>query len=118
MRRRLLAWVLACASVSSVGQTPGSSDEMKGERAPQGTSRGGSTPAEGAIRGGSLEPDIRTSPTPRRDVARCKELQGKLRDECLRDLANVPQRDLANVPQRAREPKTGLPDEVKPERRR
>jgi hypothetical protein len=75
-----LALVLACFAEPSLAQTK--------ERAapPLGTARDGSGPAEGAIKGGSLEPDIRMSPAPRRDVKRCKELGGKLREDCLRDL--------------------------------
>jgi hypothetical protein len=54
---------------------------------PPGTSRDESLPAEGAIKGGSIEPDIiSTSPTPQRDINRCKQLTGELQEQCLRDL--------------------------------
>ena len=77
---------LAGAALACAAQTrdPGERGSL-----PVGTARDGSAPAEGAIMGGSLEPDIRTSPAPKRDVERCKELTPKLREECLRDL-NTP----------------------------
>lgn len=82
----VIGW-FACVAAPANAQAPGSPDELKGQRTPPpGIARDGSAPAEGAIKGGSLERDIRSSPEPRRDIARCKELQGKLREECLRDL--------------------------------
>ena len=84
--RFCVAFLLAGVTGFSLAQVPGSPDDLKSHRPPQGTARDGSAPAEGAIKGGSLEPDIRTSLEPRRDIARCKELHGKLREECLRDL--------------------------------
>jgi hypothetical protein len=47
---------------------------------------GGSRPADGALKGGSIDGDVSTSPTPRAEVQRCRELLGKLREQCLRDL--------------------------------
>jgi hypothetical protein len=86
MGRFPAALLLAGMTALSLAQAPGSPD-LKGQRTPPpGTARDGSAPAEGAIKGGSLEPDIRSSPAPKRDVKRCKELAGKLREECLRDL--------------------------------
>lgn len=53
---------------------------------PPGLSRDGSGPADGAIKGGSIQPDLGNSPAPARDVARCEQLAGPLRAQCLRDL--------------------------------
>ncbi len=56
---------------------------------PPGTASDGSRPADGAIKGGTILPGERggmpdNAPTPERRVARCNELSGTLRDECLR----------------------------------
>ncbi len=56
---------------------------------PPGTAADGSKPADGAIKGGAILPGERAgvpeaAPTPERRVARCNELSGSLRDECLR----------------------------------
>jgi hypothetical protein len=56
---------------------------------PPGTSSDGSRPADGAIKGGTILPGERggvpdNAPTPERRVARCNELSGTLRDDCLR----------------------------------
>ena len=73
---------LALAGALSVCAAQGTGEGRERERGsvPSGTERSGSGPADGAIIGGSLEPE------PGRDVKRCKELGGKLREECLRDL--------------------------------
>jgi len=46
-------------------------------------SRDESRPANGAIQGGSIERDIGTSPAPQRDINRCKQLTGELREQRL-----------------------------------
>lgn len=58
---------------------------------PPGTSADGSRPADGAIKGGSIVPGERggtpessTAATPERRIAKCNELSGVLRDDCLR----------------------------------
>ena len=56
---------------------------------PPGTASDGSRPAEGAIKGGTILPGERggtpdNAPTPERRGARCNELSGTLRDDCLR----------------------------------
>jgi hypothetical protein len=56
---------------------------------PPGTSSDGSRPADGAIKGGTILPGERggvpdSAATPERRVARCNELSGTLRDDCLR----------------------------------
>ena len=84
MSRIAITAVFASVMTLALGQAPSSPDELKAQR--PGAARDGSGPAEGAIKGGSLEPDIRESPAPQRDVERCKELSDKLREDCLRDL--------------------------------
>jgi hypothetical protein len=56
---------------------------------PPGTAADGSRPSDGAIKGGSILPGERggvpeNSATPEQRIARCNELSGSLRDECLR----------------------------------
>ena len=56
---------------------------------PPGTATDGSRPADGAIQGGTILPGERAgvpenAPSPERRVARCNELSGTLRDDCLR----------------------------------
>jgi hypothetical protein len=82
--RLLAAMALASAMTISSAQTAGDA-ERRGS-IPPGTSRDESRPAEGAIRGGSIEPDIGSSSTPQRDINRCRQLTGTLREQCLRDL--------------------------------
>jgi hypothetical protein len=60
---------------------------------PPGTSQDGSRPSEGAIKGGAILPgetagipDARSTRPSEREINRCKDLTGVLRDECLRDL--------------------------------
>jgi hypothetical protein len=58
---------------------------------PPGSAADGSRPADGAIKGGSILPGERggvpqsTERTPEQRVAKCNELSGVLRDQCLRD---------------------------------
>lgn len=58
---------------------------------PPGTAPDGSRPADGAIQGGSILPGERdgvpesTDRIPEQRVAKCNELSGLLRDQCLRD---------------------------------
>ena len=78
------AMTFAGASAVSFAQNAG---EAEGRGSiPLGESRSESSPAEGAIKGGSIESDIGTSRTPERDIARCNQLTGELREQCLRDL--------------------------------
>ena len=75
--------VLGATISASFGQT--GEGEKRGS-IPLGTSQDGSGPSDGALKGGSLKPDTGTSKEPLRDVNRCKELSGALREECLLDL--------------------------------
>ena len=81
--RGLLATVLAVTTTVSFGQA--GEGEKRGS-IPVGTSADGSGPSDGALKGGSLKRDVDASKEPRRDVNRCKELTGALREECLLDL--------------------------------
>lgn len=65
---------------------------------PPGTSQDGSSAPEGAIKGGSIAPGEaagvpdagKALNTPsERAVARCKDLQGTLREQCLKDAAGA-----------------------------
>jgi hypothetical protein len=60
---------------------------------PPGASQDGSRPSEGAIKGGAIlpgesagVPDATSTRPSEREINRCKQLTGVLRDECLRDL--------------------------------
>jgi hypothetical protein len=84
MHRFILSMLAVALGVTSgVAIAQGS-----GERGstPPGLSRDGSGPADGAIKGGSIQPDLGTNPARPRDVARCQQLAGELRAQCLRDL--------------------------------
>jgi hypothetical protein len=79
--RRFLPLVFALAAGAVHAQERGT--------VPPGTSPDGSRPADGAIKGGTILPGERggvpdNAPTPERRVARCNELSGTLRDDCLR----------------------------------
>jgi hypothetical protein len=53
---------------------------------PPGTSQDGSGAAEGAIKGGSIQPGERSGvPDDTPAAKRCQELSGSLRDQCLKD---------------------------------
>lgn len=80
----LLTFLLAFFSTSMPAQT-----DSRGS-VPPGTAPDGSHPAEGAIQGGSILPGERggmpeNAPTPEQRIAKCNELSGTLRDQCLRD---------------------------------
>ena len=80
----LLSAVLAATTSVTFGQT--GEGEKRGS-IPVGTSRDGSGPSDGALMGGSLKPAMGASKDPLRDVNRCKELSGSLREDCLLDLS-------------------------------
>ena len=79
----LLTAVLGATTSVTFGQV--GEGEKRGS-IPVGTSKDGSGPSDGALIGGTLKPDIGKSKEPLRDVNRCKELIGALREECLLDL--------------------------------
>jgi len=80
--------LLACASLS-LAQERGS--------IPPGTSQDGSGAADGALKGGSIAPgetagvpDEKTLNTPtERALSRCRDLQGTLREQCLKEAAGA-----------------------------
>jgi len=78
--------------VAVLGATIGASFAQTGEgekrgSIPIGTSQDGSGPGDGALKGGSLKPAVGVSKDPQRDVDRCKELSGTLREDCLQDVS-------------------------------
>jgi hypothetical protein len=81
---KILALALSLAvSASALAQTA-----PRGT-VPPGTAGDGSRPSDGAIKGGTILPGERggtpdSAATPERRVARCNELSGTLRDDCLR----------------------------------
>jgi hypothetical protein len=53
---------------------------------PPGTSQDGSGAADGAIKGGSIQPGERSGlPDPSPAAKRCEQLSGTLREQCLKD---------------------------------
>jgi hypothetical protein len=82
VRKLLGALLLAAATCAAFAQTGGS--DSRGNT-PPGTSRDGSGPADGAIKGGTAESES-GSRTPAQDAARCRELAGQLREQCLREV--------------------------------
>jgi hypothetical protein len=83
MTRILALFLLLSAPLAAFAQA-----EPRGT-VPPGTASDGSRPSEGAIKGGTILPGERggmpdQAPTPERRVARCNELSGTLRDDCLR----------------------------------
>jgi hypothetical protein len=62
---------------------------------PPGSAVDGSRPADGAIKGGAILPGERggvpdgNARSPEQRVAKCNELSGLLRDQCLRDLRDA-----------------------------
>jgi len=80
----LAAVVLAATTGATFGQA--GEGEKRGS-IPLGTSQDGSGPSDGALKGGFLKPALGASKDPLRDVNRCKELSGTLREDCLQDLS-------------------------------
>ena len=78
MRILLAAFLLSLAGLTAA-QT---NDEPRGS-VPPGTAADGSRPADGAIKGGSIQPG-ETGGLPDERARRCKELSGTLREDCLK----------------------------------
>src|SRR5688572_8391890 len=88
MSRTLMLCLLLSAPLVATPLSALAQAEQRGT-VPPGTAPDGSRPADGAIKGGTILPGERggmpdTAPTQERRVARCNELSGSLRDECLR----------------------------------
>jgi hypothetical protein len=88
MNLKALALGIAAALMSTASLSEGERGSI-----PPGTSQDGSRPSEGAIKGGAIlpgesagVPDAGSTRPSEREINRCKELTGVLRDECLRDL--------------------------------
>ena len=89
MRNRKMIYAITLAAVLGATTTVASGQTGEGEKRgsiPLGTSQDGSGPSDGALKGGSLKPASGESKDPLRDVSRCKELSGTLREDCLMDL--------------------------------
>ena len=83
---KILLLALALAAGPALAQT---SEGQRGST-PPGTARDGSRPADGAIKGGAILPGERAGmPEARPGAERCRELEGMLRDQCLRDMRNA-----------------------------
>ena len=99
--RSVLLGLFFCAA-TAIAQSPGTGEPARGS-APPGTSQDGSRPADGAITGGATSGGIlpgeqggkptdadkdkgraTSGATAREKIARCEELGGTLREECLR----------------------------------
>lgn len=90
MRSQALIIALFVSTVPAFAQTTG---EPARGNTPPGMSQDGAGPADGAIKGGSIRPGERggqpntggTAPSTTERVQRCEQLEGKLRDDCLKD---------------------------------
>jgi hypothetical protein len=81
--------LLATLVVAFAGAASGQSGEQRGS-IPPGQSKDGAAPSDGAIKGGTIlpgetggVPDGKSPNASPERAARCLELQGTLRDECL-----------------------------------
>ena len=80
MKPFTLALSLLLFAGPAVAQDPGRGS------IPPGTSQDGSSAAEGAIKGGSIQPGERSGlPDQAPAAKRCQELSGTLREQCLKD---------------------------------
>lgn len=106
-----LRTVLAIALLGALGFAAA---EERGST-PPGTSRDGGRPADGAIKGGAILPgesggipDGRSAaggssaPPPEQAVNRCRELEGMLREQCLRDVREAARRPAVTAPGESR----------------
>src|SRR5438067_8984188 len=99
---------LFLASGAALSQTTG--DPARGNT-PPGKSQDGAGPADGAIKGGSIRPGESaglpntggTAPSSEERLQRCEQLEGKLREDCLKD-ENAPASG-ASAPSIRRTPK-------------
>ena len=91
--------IAGCLLAALLAAAPLADAQSEGERGTQapGKSQDGTRPAHGAIKGGSIETDASRS----QQAARCNQLDGRLRIECLRDIEQAPTRDASgNDPKR------------------
>jgi len=93
MRSQALIIALFVSTVPAFAQTTG---EPARGNTPPGMSQDGSGPADGAIKGGSIRPGESagmpntdgTAPSSEERLQRCEQLDGKLREDCLKDEAS------------------------------
>ena len=93
MRTLRPACILALSFFAATALAQSTGDTGQRGNTPPGMSQDGARPAEGAIKGGSIRqgesagvPNTGgTAPNSAERMARCEELEGKLRDECLKD---------------------------------
>jgi hypothetical protein len=106
--RRAAIIALFLSAVPAFAQTTG---EPARGNTPPGMSQDGSRPADGAIKGGSIRPGESggqpntggTAPSTDERLQRCQQLDGKLREDCLKD-AQSPASG-ASVPSIRKQPK-------------
>lgn len=92
MNRRFPVAALGLAAALTASLAAGADAHRGRASVPPGASQDGAQPGEGAIKGGSLEGRRATdSPIERRkEVERCRDLAGTLREQCLRDARSEP----------------------------
>lgn len=78
---RLAALLAALFATATFAQSGG---EQRGST-PPGTSRDGSAPSDGALKGGTILPGEQSGMPTRKVPSRCEELEGSLREDCLKE---------------------------------
>lgn len=78
---------LALAAVLGISAAMGAENGERRGSAPPGTSQDGSRPDEGAIKGGSIDGTKGADKALERsrEVERCRDLEGTLREQCVAD---------------------------------
>jgi hypothetical protein len=110
MRTLQPACIVALSLFATAALAQATGDPARGNT-PPGMSQDGSRPADGAIKGGSIRPGESggqpntggTAPASDERLQRCEQLEGKLRDDCLKD-EQTPASG-ASVPSIRRQPK-------------
>jgi len=89
--------IAATALVALAGAASAQAPDSDRSNTPPGMSRGGGAPGDGAINGGSIAPGERAGVPGNRDtnvtreqaLKRCNDLEGVLREQCLRNAENA-----------------------------
>ena len=81
---------IALAAVLGMSGAMGAENGERRGTAPPGTSQDGSRPDEGAIKGGSIDgaKGADEARERNREVERCRDLEGTLREQCVADARN------------------------------